>query len=147
MADFGGPPSRMNRLEVSNWLCMGAPNTRVFPDMTYMPKCSLLNMYSTCKKWKTFIAPFSRKLRKTRKLGFSAFFTFSHYGDVVARGSIVFTKKIKLLILLDLQVSKVRIQKKWFLGVDMSVCLSVCLSVCVINISKTTGPIWTIFWI
>ena len=24
----------------------------------------------------------------------------------------------------DLQVSKVRIQKKWFLGVDMSVCLS-----------------------
>ena len=39
-------------------------------------------------------------------------FTFSHYGDVVARGSIVFTKKIKLLILLDLHVSKVRIQKK-----------------------------------
>ena len=38
--------------------------------------------------------------------------TFSHYGDVVARGSIVFTKKIGLLILLDLHVSKVRIQKK-----------------------------------
>ena len=66
-------------------------------------------------------------------------FTFSHYGDVVARGSIVFTKKIDLLILLDLHISKVRIQKKWILGVDMSVC--------VMNISKTTGPIWTIFWI
>ena len=36
-------------------------------------------------------------------------------------------KKIDLLILLDLHVSKVRIQKKWILGVDMFVCLSVCL--------------------
>ena len=32
-------------------------------------------------------------------------------------------KKIDLLILLDLHVSKVRIQKKWILGVDMVVCL------------------------
>jgi len=51
------------------------------------------------------------------------FFTFSHY-DVVARGSIVFAKKIDLLVLPDLHVVKVRIQKKWFLGVGMSVCLS-----------------------
>ena len=42
----------------------------------------------------------------------SIIFTFSHYGDVVARGSIVFTKKIDLLILLDLHVLKVRIEKK-----------------------------------
>ena len=51
-------------------------------------------------------------------------FTFSHYG-VVARGSIVFTKKIDLLILPDLHVLKVRIQKKGFWGWT---CLSVCLS-------------------
>jgi len=49
MADFGGvaqtwQPGRMNRLEVSIWLCMRAPNTRAFPDMNYMPKCSLLNI-------------------------------------------------------------------------------------------------------
>ena len=74
-------------------------------------------------------------------------FTFSHYGDVVARGSIVFTKKIDLLILPNLHVLKVRIQKKWFLGVVMSVCRSVCLSVCRKHSSKTTGPIWTKFWI
>ena len=55
-------------------------------------------------------------------------FTFSHY-EVVARKSIVFIKEIYLLILPDLHVLKLRIQKKWFLGVDMSVCLSVCLSV------------------
>ena len=33
-------------------------------------------------------------------------------------------KKIDLLILPDLHVLKVRIQKNWFFGVDMSVCLS-----------------------
>ena len=61
-------------------------------------------------------------------LHFRAIFTFSHY-EVVARGSNVFTKKIDLLILPDLHVLKVRIQKKWFLGVEMSVCRSVGLSV------------------
>ena len=58
-------PCRMKPLEVSIWLCMGAPNTGVFPDVAYMPKCSLLNMYSTWKNWKTFIAPFSRKFDKS----------------------------------------------------------------------------------
>ena len=67
MVDFGGvahtsQPCRSSRLEVSIWVCMGATNTRVFPDMTYMPECSFINVYSTCKKWKKIIAPFSRKI-------------------------------------------------------------------------------------
>ena len=69
-------------------------------------------------------------------------FTFSHYGDVVARGSIVFTKKIDLLILLDLHVLKVRIQKKWFLGVEMSVCLSVRINGYLGNYLTDLDHIW-----
>ena len=33
------------------------------------------------------------KIGEIEKIGFFGIFTFSHYGDVVARGSIVFTKK------------------------------------------------------
>ena len=80
--------------------------------------------------WRGRFWTFLKKiLFENAKSFFNSVFTFSHYGDVVARGSIVFTKKIDLLIFLDLHVSKVGIQKKWILGVDMSVCLSVsCIS-------------------
>ena len=61
--------------------------------------------------------------KNTQKFNSRPLFTFSHYG-VDARGSIVFTRKIDLLLLPDLHVLKIRIQKKWFLGVGMSVCLS-----------------------
>ena len=44
-------PCRIHRLEVSFALCMGGPNARAFPDMTYIPKCSVFDVCSLlCKK-------------------------------------------------------------------------------------------------
>ena len=46
-------PCKMNRLEVSilyGGILYGGPNTRVFPDMTYIPKCSSFDVCLMCKK-------------------------------------------------------------------------------------------------
>ena len=106
MADFRGvahpwQPCRMHRLEVSISLCMGGPNTSVFPDMTYIPKCSFFEVCSMCKKWKKFITPFSRNFEKQ---------LFLYGGNLKKR---VITKMKKTAGDIDEKLSETKFQPNW----------------------------------